>query len=107
MAEKSQVTTWYDEDKVDEAALALLWLSTFRTRGEEPRGAWTAMAREILARLEQRGYVTGSLGGKSICLTEEGQQRSEESFKRLFGKPRAASIAPLALAHVVQEEDGE
>ena len=50
----------HDEDKVDEMTLALLYLNMCEERGVER--AW-----------------------KSLPVTEEGQRRAEELFKRHFG----------------------
>jgi len=46
----------YDKDKVDEAALALLFL-TSSTAGTVTR-AWKGLSADVLARLCAKGYVS-------------------------------------------------
>jgi hypothetical protein len=73
----------YDWDKVDDATLALLWL----VRHDEWR-AWKGFDWEAMNRLFEKGYISDPRGkAKSVVFTEEGLQRSEELFQRLFGKP--------------------
>jgi hypothetical protein len=73
----------YDQDKVDDAALALLFL----TMHEGGARAWKGLDWDVLDRLHQKGYIGNPKGkAKSVLFTEEGARRSEELFERLFGK---------------------
>ena len=74
----------YDKDRVDEAVLALLFL-TSSTVGTVTR-AWKGLSVEVLARLCAKGYIRDP-GAKSptIQLSEEGAKRSRELFFQWFG----------------------
>ena len=77
----------YDQDKVDEMTLALLYLVT--TKGPEEIGASAGKAFDAatMNRLHEKGWIndpkTKSL---SIQVTEEGFKRSEALFRKCFGK---------------------
>ena len=78
-------TMEYDQDKVDDMMLALLFLTTFED-GPTLR-AWKGMAWDISDRLHEKGYIGNPKGKtKSVLLTEEGAKRSEELFEKYFGK---------------------
>ena len=104
---KHKRETTYDEDRVDEAALALLWLTTFCEHNDDPSRAWKGMAWEVIDRLEKRGYLVNSRSAMSLKLTDQGREQSEALFKRMFGKPVPGTIAVRPEAHEVVEEDGE
>ena len=71
-----------DEEKIDDAVLALLYL-TLHDGGR----VWKSMDWEVMNRLHEKGLISNPVGKtKSVLLTEEGQQKSEESFKKLFAK---------------------
>jgi len=71
-----------DEEKVDDAVLALLQL----TLCGEGR-AWKGHDWDALGRLHEKGLICDPVGkAKSVLLTEEGMKRSAELFERLFGK---------------------
>jgi hypothetical protein len=74
-------------DKIDDAVLALLYLTSFTEgKGElEFTRAWKGHDWEALYRLHKRGLISDpKKKAKSVVLSKEGQQRSEESFRRLF-----------------------
>ena len=72
----------YDEDKVDDAVLALMSLTIHdRVR------AWKGFDWDALNRLHEKGLIADPRNKtKSVVLTEEGLARSEELFERLFSK---------------------
>ena len=73
----------YDQDKVDEMALALLYLTTFKDQNETR--AWKNLAWEVLDRLYEKGYIGDPKGkAKSVILTEEGEKLSKELFIKNF-----------------------
>ncbi|WP_138472409.1 DUF6429 family protein [Poseidonocella sp. HB161398] len=73
-----------DEDKIDDAVLALLWL----TLHDECR-AWKGLDWAALDRLHRKGLIQDPVNrNKSVVLSSEGLQRSEALFRKLFGKPR-------------------
>jgi Domain of unknown function (DUF6429) len=72
----------YDESKVDDAVLALLWLTM--TAGQR---AWKSHDWDALNRLHEKGYIGDPKSkAKSVFVTEEGMARAEELFLKLFGK---------------------
>lgn len=74
----------YDKDKVDEMALALLYLTSFSD--QYSTRAWKGMAWEVMDRLYEKGYISDPKGkAKSVMLTEEGAKLSEALFLRHFG----------------------
>lgn len=44
----------YNKEKVDEMALALLYLTSFQEKGYGPR-AWKGMAWDVMNRLHEKG----------------------------------------------------
>jgi hypothetical protein len=79
----------FDQDRVDDAVLALLHLTTFAD-GPVFR-AWKGHDWETLDRLHQKGFISDPKSkAKSVVMTEEGKARSEELFRTLFGTPRPA-----------------
>ena len=70
----------YNTDKVDEAVLALLYL-TLHDRAR----VWKSFDWEAMNRLHQKGYISDPIGkAKSAVLTEEGVQEAGRLFKKLF-----------------------
>lgn len=71
-----------DEDKIDEAALALMYLTLhdyFR--------AWKQIDWEVTNRLHKKGLICDPIGKtKSVVLTDEGLKKSKELFQKLFSK---------------------
>ncbi len=75
----------YDEDKIDEMALALLFLTTFRERKDFPWRAWKSMDWDVLDRMVQKGWIHDSKGKtKSVYFTPEGHKLMVELFNRHF-----------------------
>ena len=71
----------YDKDKVDDAVLALMFLTSFSDKGV-PK-SWKGHDFDALSRLHEKGYISDPIG-KSVLLTEDGYKRSQDLFKRLF-----------------------
>lgn len=74
-------------DKIDEAVLALPYLTSF-TEGKEPfrvTRAWKSHDLEALDVLYEKGLIGDSKSkSKSVLLADQGRQRAEELFERLF-----------------------
>ncbi|MEK1894490.1 MAG: DUF6429 family protein [Rhizobium sp.] len=69
-----------DEDKIDDAVLALLWLTL-----HDGRRAWKSFDWDATDRLFKKGLIGDPASKtKSLILTDEGLQRSEELFRELF-----------------------
>lgn len=74
-----------DRDKIDEAVLALLWLTL-----HDVRRAWKGFDWDALERLHARGLIADPVNkAKSVILTDEGLRRAEELFRALFTRPRS------------------
>jgi hypothetical protein len=72
-----------DTDKIDEATLALLSLGL-----HDGVRVWKGFDWDALHRLHEKGYITDPRGkAKSVVLTEEGLERSQQLLESLFGKP--------------------
>jgi hypothetical protein len=75
-------------DKIDDAVLALLHLTSFRDGNYEdaPMRAWKGHDWDAMGRLHEKGFIRDPRGkAKSVVLTLEGAKRSEELFEKLFG----------------------
>ena len=72
----------YDEEKVAEVTLALLYLSL----GDDGR-AWKGHDWDALDRLFGKNLIADPKNkNKSVLLTEEGVRECERLFKKHFGK---------------------
>lgn len=72
-----------DPDKIDDAVLALLWLTL-----HDERRAWKGFDWEALDRLHQKGMIADPVSkAKSVVLTDEGLRRSQALFRALFTQP--------------------
>lgn len=74
-------------DKIDDAVLALLYLTRF-TEGKDELAltrAWKGHDWDALDRLHKKGLISDpKKKAKSVVLSQEGRQLSEELFRRLF-----------------------
>lgn len=71
-----------DDDKIDDAVLALLYLTLDRDGRAWKGFDWTAMNR-----LHEKGMILNPVGkAKSVVLTEEGIARSKQLFRDMFSK---------------------
>lgn len=72
-----------DEEKIDDAVLALLWLTL-----HDGRRAWKSFDWDTMDRLHIKGMIEDPVNrSKSVVLTEGGLRRAEELFRRLFTRP--------------------
>jgi hypothetical protein len=75
----------YQKEKVDDAVLALFYLNLY-SDGSASR-AWKSFDWDAMHRLFEKGYISDPKSkAKSIIMSEEGQKRAEELFKRFFGQ---------------------
>lgn len=71
-----------DTDKIDEAVLALLYLTL-----HDGFRAWKGHDWDVLDRLHRKGMICDPVNkAKSVVLTDEGLAESERLFKKLFVK---------------------
>lgn len=72
-----------DEEKVDDAVLALLWLTL-----HDGSRAWKSFDWDTMDRLHAKGMIEDPVNrSKSVVLTEEGLLRAEELFRGFFTRP--------------------
>ena len=73
-----------DTEKIDDAVLALLWL----TLHDENR-AWKGFDWESLRRLHEKGLIENPVSKtKSVVLSDEGLKRAKTLFQTLFARSR-------------------
>jgi hypothetical protein len=73
----------YDEEKVDEMVLALLYLTSFRESGIT--GAWKGQDWDVLNRLHKKGLISDPKSkAKSVTLSEDAAQESARLFQKYF-----------------------
>ena len=75
----------YNEEKIDEYALALLYLVTHdRIEGAGAR-AWKGFDWETMNRLHEKGLISNPVSkAKSVGMSEEGFKRAEAMFEKHF-----------------------
>jgi hypothetical protein len=72
-------------DKIDDAVLALLHLTSFREHGDPLPRAWKGHDWDALGRLHAKGFIGNLVGkAKSVVLSEVGERRARELFAQLF-----------------------
>jgi len=77
----------YDTDAVDDATLALMFL----TLAHNGTATWKGYSWEVTDRLYEKGYLGNPANkSKSILMTPEGMQRCEQLFQSMFGIKRVS-----------------
>jgi hypothetical protein len=71
-----------DTDKIDEAVLALLFLTL-----HDGARAWKSFDWDAMNRLHEKDLISDPVGkAKSVLLSERGLKESERLFEKLFAK---------------------
>jgi hypothetical protein len=84
----------FNEDKIDEYTLALLYLVTHERHEGLGARAWKGFDWDSLNRLHEKGYISNPVGkAKSVGMSEEGFLKAKELFERHFA--RKASVTSL------------
>ena len=74
-----------DNDRIDEAVLALLFLGHHDELRTRKSFDWA-----VVERLHAKRLISDPVGkAKSVIFTEEGLRRSEELFRKLFERKRS------------------
>jgi hypothetical protein len=69
-----------NNDKIDDAALALLYLTL-----HDGYRAWKGLDWDVLGRLYDKGMIDNPVGNvKSVVFTEEGLARAKNLFAEMF-----------------------
>ena len=78
-----------DKDKIDEAVLALLYLTLHDNAGR----VWKSHDWGVMNRLHEKHYISNPVSkAKSVQLTDEGLHESERLFKKLFSKSSVPTV---------------
>lgn len=73
----------FDENKVDGATLALLWLNNFEDKSEIR--AWKSFDWDALDRLHEKGYISDPKSkAKSVIITDQGAEQAKKLFEQMF-----------------------
>ena len=76
----------YDTEKVDEVTLALMALVVCEREEGYGGRAWKGFDWDTLEALYEKGYLGNPKGkAKSVAMTEEDHQQSQELFEKFFG----------------------
>jgi hypothetical protein len=69
-----------NEQKIDQAALALLWLTL-----HDGYRVWKSVDWNVMDRLHEKGMISNPANrNKSVVLTDEGLQEAERLARKLF-----------------------
>jgi uncharacterized protein DUF6429 len=72
-----------DQEKVEQAVLALLYLTSFKDKFG--LRAWKGHDWQVMNVLHEKGYISNpATTAKSVALTDEGAQLSKALFEKLF-----------------------
>lgn len=72
----------FNTDKIDDAALALLYLTL-----HDDCKAWKGMDWDVLGRLHDKGMIDDPVGNvKSVVFTQDGLKRAKALFEEMFKK---------------------
>ena len=75
----------YNEEKVDDMVLALLYLTSFTEHGVTR--AWKGQDWDVLNRLHEKGFISDPKSkAKSVILSEDAAKESAQPFSKYFGK---------------------
>jgi hypothetical protein len=76
------LATALDTDRIDDAVLALLYLTL-----HDGDRAWKGFDWDTLGRLRDKGMLYDPVGKvKSVVFTQDGLRRSRELFEKMFTK---------------------
>ena len=71
-----------DTEKIDDAVLALLYLTL-----HEGNRAWKGLDWDAMNRLHEKGFISNPVSKtKSVVLSERGLAESERLFNKLFAR---------------------
>jgi hypothetical protein len=75
----------YDEDKVDNFTLALLYLVAHEREEGFGARAWKGFDWDTLNRLHDKGFISNPVGkAKSVAMTEQGFLKAKDLFEKHF-----------------------
>jgi hypothetical protein len=72
-----------DQEKLEQTVLALLYLTSFKDKFG--MSAWKGHDWQVMNSWHEKGYISNpATKAKSVALTEEGAQLSQELFEKRF-----------------------
>ncbi len=72
-----------NEDKLmNDLALALIYLSAWKEKGDEVYRAWKGYDFSILDELKEQGLIDFSYKAKSVYLSEEGEEKAKQLIEK-------------------------
>lgn len=75
-----------NEDKIDDAVLALLYLGRHSSDRTEDVRTWKTFDWSVMERLHAKGHITDPVGkAKSVVFSKEGLKQAKHLFEELFG----------------------
>ena len=90
-----------DNDKIDNAVLALLLLGL-----HDGERAWKGFDWDTLNRLHEKGFISDPRGkAKSIVFTEEGLRQAERLLEKLFLQHNGTSSQPSEHVYAIVRYD--
>lgn len=76
-----------NKDKIDDAALALLYITL-----HDDYRAWKSIDWGVLGRLHEKGMIHDPVGKvKSVVFTDEGLERAKRLFQKMFEEQSSAT----------------
>ncbi len=101
-----EVNMDFDEDKIDDYTLALLYLVTHERHEGLGARAWKGFDWDTLNRLHQQGYLSNPVGkAKSVGMSEQGFLRAKELFERHFARKATVTTLPTFTAEARKRWD--
>ena len=86
-----------NDDRIDEAVLALLYLNVFEHRPVTGARAWKSLDWAAMGRLHDQGLISDpATKAHSVVLTEAGFREAQATFRRLFETDDPAHKARIA-----------
>jgi len=77
----------FDEEKITQDVLALLYLTSFQQKKDFPFQAWKGHDWEALSRLHEKGFISDPKNkNKSIVFSDEGYLKAKQLFEDKYKK---------------------
>jgi hypothetical protein len=77
----------FDNDKIDDDVLALLYLTAFKEKKDWPWRTWKGHDWEAMNRLCEKGYISDPKNkAKSVTLSDEGYVKAKQLFEAKYAK---------------------
>ena len=94
----------YNEERVDEAVLALLWLTMFED--QQITRAWKNHDWNSLDRLHSKGFIADPKSkAKSVVVTEAGKDRARELFQSCSAPTSNKPVQPTRAAKPIGQPE--